>query len=55
MYNVLFIMPDDWVPDGMLWQSFGKTPHFNRLAKKAVRFDRAYNQYLFVAQEGLPS
>lgn len=45
-YNVLFIMADDLNNDMECYgNSFVKTPNLNRLVKRAIRFDRAYNQF----------
>ncbi len=42
--NVLFIMADDYRPETGSYGSHAKTPHLDRLAKRAVQFDRAYCQ-----------
>ncbi len=42
--NVLFIMADDYRPELGSYGSRAKTPHLDRLAKRAVQFDRAYCQ-----------
>jgi len=45
-YNILFIASDDLNNDMECYGfSFVKTPNLNRLAARATRFDRAYNQY----------
>jgi uncharacterized sulfatase len=45
-YNVLFIASDDLNNDMHCYGNpFVKTPNLDRLAARAVRFDRAYNQY----------
>ena len=45
-YNILFIASDDLNNDMECYGfSFVKTPNLNRLASRATRFDRAYNQY----------
>ena len=45
-FNVLLIMADDLRPAiGCYGDSHAKTPHLDRLAARAVRFDRAYVQY----------
>lgn len=45
-YNILFIAADDLNNDMECYGfSFVKTPNLNRLAARATRFDRAYNQY----------
>src|SRR4026207_477486 len=45
-YNILFIASDDLNNDMECYGfSFVKTPNLNRLARRATRFDRAYNQY----------
>lgn len=45
-YNVLFIVSDDLNNDMHCYgNAFVKTPNLDRLAARAVRFDRAYNQY----------
>jgi uncharacterized sulfatase len=44
--NVLLIMADDLNNDlGTYGHPIVKTPHLDRLAKRGVRFDRAYTQY----------
>jgi uncharacterized sulfatase len=44
--NVLVIMADDLNNDmGTFGHPMVKTPNLDRLAKRAVRFDRAYNQF----------
>lgn len=44
--NVLLIMTDDLNNDlGTYGHRIVKTPNIDRLAKRGVRFDRAYNQY----------
>jgi uncharacterized sulfatase len=44
--NVLLIMADDLNNDmGVFGHPMVKTPNLDRLAKRAVRFDRAYNQF----------
>jgi uncharacterized sulfatase len=44
--NVLVIMADDLNSDmGTFGHRIVKTPNLDRLAKRAVRFDRAYDQY----------
>ena len=44
--NVLLIMADDLRPAmGCYGDSMARTPHLDRLAARAVRFDRAYVQY----------
>jgi len=44
--NVLLIMADDLNDDmGVFGHPMVKTPNLDRLAKRAVRFDRAYNQF----------
>ncbi len=44
--NVLVIMADDLNNDmGVFGHPMVKTPNLDRLAKRAVRFDRAYNQF----------
>lgn len=45
-YNILFIASDDLNNDMECYDfSFVKTPNLKRLAARATRFDRAYNQY----------
>ena len=45
-YNVLFIASDDLNNDMHCYgDPLVKTPNLDRLVKRAVRFDRAYNQY----------
>jgi uncharacterized sulfatase len=45
-YNILFIASDDLNNDMECYGfPFVKTPNLNRLAGRATRFDRAYNQY----------
>lgn len=45
-YNVLFIVSDDLNYDMHCYGNpFVKTPNLDRLTARAVRFDRAYNQY----------
>src|SRR5213594_3146763 len=44
--NVLLIMADDLNTDfGTYGHPIVKTPHLDRLARRGVRFDRAYNQF----------
>jgi iduronate 2-sulfatase len=42
--NVLFIMADDYRPELAAYGSPALTPNLDRLARRAVRFDRAYCQ-----------
>ncbi len=42
--NVLFVMADDFRPELASYGSPAVTPNLNRLAKRAVQFDRAYAQ-----------
>ncbi len=42
--NVLFIMADDYRPELASYGSAAVTPNLNRLAKRAVQFDRGYCQ-----------
>ena len=42
--NVLFIMADDYRPELAAYGSPAHTPNLDRLARRAVRFDRAYCQ-----------
>ena len=42
--NVLFIMADDYRPELAAYGSPAVTPNLDRLARRAVRFDRAYCQ-----------
>ena len=42
--NVLFIMADDYRPELAAYGSPAITPNLDRLARRAVRFDRAYCQ-----------
>lgn len=42
--NVLFIMADDYRPELASYGSAARTPNLDRLAKRAVQFDRAYAQ-----------
>jgi iduronate 2-sulfatase len=42
--NVLFIMADDYRPEVGSYGSRALTPHLDRLARRAVQFDRAYCQ-----------
>ncbi len=42
--NVLFIMADDYRPELTSYGSRALTPHLDRLARRAVQFDRAYCQ-----------
>ncbi|MBI5773230.1 MAG: sulfatase-like hydrolase/transferase, partial [Verrucomicrobia bacterium] len=42
--NVLFIMADDYRPELASYGSPALTPNLNRLAKRALQFDRAYCQ-----------
>jgi iduronate 2-sulfatase len=42
--NVLFIMADDYRPELSNYGSRALTPNLNRLARRAVQFDRAYCQ-----------
>ena len=45
-YNVLFIVSDDLNYDMHCYGNpFVKTPNLDRLTARAIRFDRAYNQY----------
>lgn len=45
-YNILFIASDDLNNDMECYGfSLVKTPNLNRLVKRGIRFDRAYNQY----------
>ncbi|MFM9080981.1 MAG: hypothetical protein ACKOTE_12775 [Opitutaceae bacterium] len=39
--NVLFIMADDYRPELAAYGSPALTPNLDRLARRAVRFDRA--------------
>ncbi|MFC6100473.1 sulfatase [Olivibacter domesticus] len=44
--NILFIAADDLNNhEGTYGQNYVKTPHFDRLAKSGVQFNKAYNQY----------
>lgn len=44
--NILFIAADDLNNhEGTYGQDYVKTPHFDRLAKSGVQFNKAYNQY----------
>src|SRR5688572_33500078 len=42
--NVLFIMADDYRPEVASYGSRALTPNLDRLARRAVQFDRAYCQ-----------
>ena len=42
--NVLFIMADDYRPELSSYGSRALTPNLDRLARRAVQFDRAYCQ-----------
>ncbi len=42
--NVLFLMADDFRPELGTYGSAAKTPNLDRLARRAVQFDRAYCQ-----------
>lgn len=42
--NVLFIMADDYRPELGAYGSAARTPNLDRLARRAVQFDRAYCQ-----------
>lgn len=44
--NILFIAADDLNNhEGTYGQNYVKTPHFDRLAKSGVQFNKAYNQF----------
>jgi iduronate 2-sulfatase len=42
--NVLFIMADDYRPELGSYGTPAKTPNLDRLARRAIQFDRAYCQ-----------